>query len=215
MTVTLTSFTKVDQEGSCAFFHVSSRINPIRLRGFGSLGCNSASASLMASNCALVDSLMSFWSVSDSSMSCLMRFISFSILSNRSEVSGIEVMRRNATKARMISRLTFIAVFDLSTLLSIATPSSVNAKGKYLKFCPRLLFKVPNWHLESSSIYVKIKIRLTKSSPKALARVDHSEPSPSFLWSAFIFLTNSEVLMSCIRVKANHFLPKSLIDAPI
>ena len=54
------SFSEVDQEGSCAFFHVSSRINPIRLRGFGSLGCNSASASLMASNCALVNSLMSF-----------------------------------------------------------------------------------------------------------------------------------------------------------
>ena len=43
----------------------SSCINPMRLRGVGALGCNSASASLMASSWARVDSLMSFWSASD------------------------------------------------------------------------------------------------------------------------------------------------------
>ena len=56
-------------------------MNPILRRGIwgGSLACSSASASLMASSWARVDSLMSFWSASMSSTSCLKLFILLSI----------------------------------------------------------------------------------------------------------------------------------------
>ena len=43
------------------FFHVSSQINPIRLRGFGSLGCNSANAShvfLLRSQFVILNTLL-------------------------------------------------------------------------------------------------------------------------------------------------------------
>ena len=42
---------------------------------------------------------------------------------------GVATTRRMATKARMMPRLISIAVSELSTLLSIATPSSVKANG--------------------------------------------------------------------------------------
>ena len=42
---------------------------------------------------------------------------------------GVATTRRMATKARMIFILTWMATFELSTLLSIATPSSVKANG--------------------------------------------------------------------------------------
>jgi len=52
----------------------------------------------------------------------------------------------------MIPLLISIAVFEFKTLLSIATPNSVNAKGAYFILKPLPLFKVAICVLESVAI---------------------------------------------------------------
>ena len=126
----------------------SSLINPILRLGFcfGSLDCNSANASVMLSSCRRVLSLISFWSRRISSMSSFS--FSNSLRNCATSFDGFEGGRnaakwRNSTKARIISRFTLIAVFDLSTLPSIATPSSVKTLTRYL-VPPRPLFSFYN-----------------------------------------------------------------------
>lgn len=57
-----------------------------------------------------------------------------------------------AVKALIMRIFTSIAVSDFNTLLSIATPFSVKAKGIYFIFCPRPAFKVAICDLEHSSL---------------------------------------------------------------
>ena len=56
---------------------------------------------------------------------------------------------RKLTKTRMMAMLTCTARELRNTLESIATPSWVKTRGKYLMFWPR--FKVPDWNLEDSA----------------------------------------------------------------
>ena len=129
-------------------FHFSSSCtNPIFLRGRwgGSLAWSSAKAVLMASNWAQVDSLMSFWSWRMSSMSSFKSLKSLRSWAISAWLSGTgkeDARCRNATNARMMSRLTLIAVSEFNTLLSMATPSSVTHTGDidFLLVCLRSQF---------------------------------------------------------------------------
>ena len=72
------------------------------------------------------------------------------------------------TKARMMPIFACMAVSLFNTDDSIATPSSVKAKGLYLAFVPRLdLFKVTNCDLEESrALYSSNSSTIMKSSGK-------------------------------------------------
>lgn len=110
----------------------SSCMNPILRRGIwdGSLACSSASASLMASSCARVDSLMSFWSASMSSTSCLKLFILLSISAIFDGNANAVRVCRIATNARVTIMPVSMATSLLSTLASANAPCSVKANGK-------------------------------------------------------------------------------------
>ena len=100
-------------------------------------------------------------------MYCLSSFTCVSILSTRLSM-GLDSICRTATKARIIPLFISIAGLEFKTLLSIATPSSVKAKGRYFILLPRPLFKVANCVLESSVISFFVSSNI-KSSPSNLS----------------------------------------------
>ena len=61
-----------------------------------------------------------------------------------------------ATNARMIRMFTSMAVGERRTLLNMAIPLSVKAKGRYFMFDPRPLFMVTNCDLEEERVSFKI-----------------------------------------------------------
>ena len=101
-------------------FCFSLTVKPIFFLGFSSISSNC----LIASNTILKFSSYFF------SMDSIFFFNS----------SCVDSICRSLVNALMISILTPMALSLLSTLDSMATPCSVNAKGKYFECCP--LFKV-------------------------------------------------------------------------
>ena len=95
-----------------------------------------------------MSSFISFWSVNISLIYSFSSFNSF-LISPILSVGELAINCRTATKARMMPMFTSIAISELRTLLSMATPNSVKAKGIYL--LPPLWFEVQFLHLKLSN----------------------------------------------------------------